>query len=51
MKKVIYVVVDWETRRAVKAFTDEEKANDFGDDLYLLNGKDNLVTEIILEED
>lgn len=51
MKKVIWAVVDWETRRAVKAFTDEEKANDFSDDLYLLKGRDNLVTEIILEED
>ena len=50
MKKLIWVVVDWETRRAVRAFDDEEKANDFCDDMYLIHGKDGLVTEVVLEE-
>ena len=51
MKKVIYVVVDWETRRVVKAFDEMEKAEDFGDDLYLNEGRDNLVSSVVLEED
>ena len=53
MKKVwVYVVVDTETGRALRAYEAEEKANDFADDLYGSEGRDTLVTPVwaILED-
>ena len=47
MKKVrIFVVVDTETSKALRAYEDEERANDFQDDLYALNEQDTLISEV-----
>lgn len=47
MKKVkIFVVVDTETNRALRAYEFEEKANDFADDLYEMDRQDTLVSEV-----
>lgn len=47
MKKKIYVVVDWETRRALYASTSEEEAADFADELWTSNpSRDYLVSDV-----
>lgn len=47
MKKIrVFVVVDFETSRAIRAYESEEKANDFADDLLLKEKRDTLVTEV-----
>ena len=47
--KTLFVVVDWDTRDAIRAFTDEEKANDFADSYWESTGKDCIVKRCGLE--
>lgn len=42
----IFVVVDTDNARAIKAFADEQKADDFGTEYYEIKGIDNRVDEV-----